>query len=268
MILLSIGLPVLVGGGVFAYLASTGAFAPHEPPVLSAAQQAAITAEFDERTDLIEQLDAKRAEYRTALSEWNTSEQWADDLRTDTGQPTPAVANPGGTTMPGGDPLGRAFLDSIGATDVTVAFEAGPDNCGYSSTQHDPNYVYSGGCFRDDYPNTLYMAWDDGAEDGVWSIFVHEAAHWYQSEHYAQATFLADYAGIAFDSYRDSWEADASCRAVYVWGMSLDDYEDGSSPCTVDGWYEGWIADFLTAKGARLTEPEPTSFEPMESSRP
>jgi hypothetical protein len=170
--------------------------------------------------------------------------------------------------MPGGDPYGRAFLDSIGATDVTVVFDAGPDNCGYYGNGGGYGYVYAGGCFRGDYANTLYMAWDPGAEDIVWPIFVHEAMHWFQAETYAQDTYLADFAGIDQSQYNERWEADASCRAVYVYGMSLSDYEGSSSPCTIDGWYEGFIADYLTSLGANLAEPDPATYELSESSRP
>jgi len=265
---LSLGLPILLAGGAAGYLWYTGAFSEPEPLRLSFAEVDLIDAELAERADLADQLATARADYRSQLSDWDQALQWAETDRAGTAQPAAAVSNPGGGAMPGGDPTGRAFLDSIGATDVTVFFEAGPENCGYSGTGGEENYLYAGGCFSTAYPNTLFMAWDDGADDMVWSIFVHEAMHWFQSEHYAEASYLASFAGIDFASYTPQWEADASCRAVYVHGMTLDDYVDSSSPCTVDGWYEGWIADYLASLGAHRGAPVAAEFEPLETSRP
>ncbi|CAN5335652.1 hypothetical protein BH09ACT5_BH09ACT5_18970 [soil metagenome] len=265
---LSLGLPVLVAAGVLGYLLATGAFAEPEPPELSAAQGERIEDEVAERSDLLEQLDERRDTFRTDLANWEQAAAWAEEARGAAGQPGAAVANPGGDALPGGDPTGRAFLDSIGATDVSVVFDAGPANCGYTANGHEDGYVYAGGCFNGEHPNTVYMAWDSGAEDMVWSIFVHEAMHWYQNEHYLQASYLADFAGIDAASYNDKWEADASCRAVYVYGMSLDDYVDSSSPCTIDGWYEGWLSDYLSSLGAKLDEPDPAAYELAETSRP
>lgn len=263
----SIGLPVLAAGGVLVYLFVTGAFADPEPPQLTASQSARIEEEVAERVDLLTQLDDQRDLYNTRKSDWDQSLQWANEHYATTTAPTPQVANPGGDAMPGDDPYGRAFLDSIGATDVTVLFDAGPENCGYAGDR-EYGYVYSGGCFNSQYPNTLFMAWDPGAEDSVWPIFVHEAMHWFQDTTYLQDEYLADFAGIDPASYNERWEADASCRAVYVYGIPLDDYVDTSSPCTIDGWYEGFIADHLTSLGAHLAEPLPADFEVEESSRP
>jgi len=265
---LSIGLPLLAAGGVVGYLAFTGAFAEPESPHLTASQADRIDDEIAEREDLLSQLDGRRSDYRTQLTQWNQSEQWARDFYADAAQPTAAVGNPGGGAMPGDDPYGRAFLDSIGATDVSVFFEAGPENCGYTGSGGGADFAYAGGCFRAEYPNTLYMAWDPQAESVVWPIFVHEAMHWFQDEKYVQATYLAEFAGIDASTYNERWEADASCRAVYVYGMSIDDYVDSSSPCTIDGWYEGWITDYLTSLGAHLTAPDPATFELAETSRP
>ncbi len=265
---LAVGVPVLAAAGVFAFLYFSGAFADPEPPQLTAAQADRIEDEVAEREDLLGQLDDKRGEFRTAVDQWDQSEAWAEEAHGPADQPAVAVPNPGGDAMPGDDPTGRAFLDSIGATDVSVVFDAGPDNCGYYGNGGQADYVYAGGCFRGDYANTLYMAWDSGAEDLVWAIFVHEAMHWFQAEKYTQATYLANFAGIEAASYNDKWEADASCRAVYVYGMSLDDYVDSSSPCTIDGWYEGWISDYLISLGADLAEPDPAAYELAETSRP
>lgn len=269
-ITLSVGLPLLAAGGLAGYLAIASALADARPPALSAAQSDSIEAELAEHADLLAQLDDQRDAYTTAVSQWDQSLSWAEEAHGPADQPAVAVANPGGDALPGGDPYGRAFLDSIGATDVVVVFDAGPDNCGYygNAGGGDSGYVYAGGCFRADHANTLYMAWDSGAEDIVWPIFVHEAMHWYQAEHYVQDTYLADFAGIDASTYNERWEADASCRAVYVYGMSISDYEGSSSPCTIDGWYEGFIADYLTSLGANLVEPDPATYELAEPSRP
>ena len=265
---LAVGVPVLVAAGVFAFLLLSGALADRKPPQLTASQSDRIEVEVAERGELLLELDDQREAYRTAEDQWDQSLAWAEDARGPADQPPVTVPNPGGEALPGGDPTGRGFLDAIGATDVQVVFDASADNCGYYGNGGRADYVYAGGCFQSAHPNTLYMAWDPGAEDIAWSIFVHEAMHWYQAEHYAQATYLADFAGIDEASYNEKWEADASCRAVYVYGMSIDDYVDSSSPCTIDGWYEGYIADYLTRLGAHLTEPDPATYEVAESSRP
>lgn len=266
---LAAGLPLLALAGVAGYLVLSGAFANPEPPHLTLVQASRIDSEVTERSDLLGKLNTQRDEYRNEVSQWEQSTAWTESDLQSADQPTPSVANPGGGAMPGGDPYGRAFLDSIGATDVTVFFEAGPENCGYyGDGGHDDGFVYAGGCFNGAYANTLFMAWDEGAEDIVWSIFVHEAMHWYQNEHYLQATYLANFAGIESGTYKERWEADASCRAVYVYGIPIAEYLDSSSPCTIDGWYEGFIGDYLTSLGAKLTEPDPATFELVEASRP
>jgi len=267
---LAIGIPVLLlaGGAVVVVLALLGTFAPPAPPQLSALDGQRIQAEVVERSDLLAQLDTARSQYRTDLDNWTNTATWAADDLAGTATPSASVANPGGDAMPGDDPYGRAFLDSIGATDVTVLFEAGPENCGYAGTGGEDGYVYAGGCFNGAYPNTLFMAWDPGAEDLVRSIFVHEAMHWYQNENYLQVEYLADVAGIDRGSYTERWEADASCRAVYVHGIPLEEYVGSSSPCTIDGWYEGFIEDYLAGLGAKVAEPDPASYEVAEASRP
>lgn len=265
---LAVGLPLLIAGGVVGVLAVAAALKEPEPPRLTASQSDRIEVEVAERGEVLLALDEKRDEYRTAEDEWDQSVSWAEDAHGPADQPVVAVPNPGGSALPGDDPAGRAFLDSIGATDVQVVFDAGPDNCGYYGNGGGPYTLYAGGCFRGEFPNTLYMAWDPGAEDVASAIFVHEAMHWFQAERYAQDTYLADFAGIDSASYSAEWEADASCRAVYVYGRSLADYADTTSPCTIDGWYEGWIADYLTSRGAQLTEPDPATYELAESSRP
>ena len=196
-ITLGIGIPVLLGGAGAGYLLISSALADGRPPALSADQRSSIQAELSEHADLLAQLDDQRAAYNTAVSQWDQSLSWAEDAHGPADQPSVAVANPGGDALPGDDPYGRAFLDSIGATDVVVVFDAGPDNCGFygNSGGGDSGYVYAGGCFRADHSNTLYMAWDSGAEDIVWPIFVHEAMHWYQDENYLQDEYLADFAG-------------------------------------------------------------------------
>jgi hypothetical protein len=267
---LSFGLPLFVAGGALGGLAlsfAASALIPAEEPRLTAAQVEVIDGEVAERAELLAQLDEQRDQYDTRVSDWEQSLAWADEYYALTDAPSVSIPNPGGDALPGDDPYGRAFLDSIGATDVTVFFEAGPENCGYYGSGGG-DQLYVGGCFDAAYPNTLFMAWDPGVESYVWPIFVHEAMHWFQDETYIQATYLADFDGIPFDQYSPTWEADASCRAVYVYGIPIEEYVDSTAPCTIDGWYEGYITDHLTALGADLDEPDPAAFELTESSRP
>ncbi len=267
VVALAVGLPVLVAGALLAVLLLSGAFAEPEPPALTATQSDRIGQEIDERAELLTELDSLRADYQERVARWDHAESSAQVHRTLTTQPVPSVANPGGTSMPGDDPDGRQFLDSIGATDVTVFFEAGAENCGFYGAGG-YGQVWSGGCVRGEYPNTLFMAWDPGAEPVVWPIFVHEAMHWYQDETYIEVVFVAEFAGVDPALWEPQWEADASCRAIAAYGLSIEDYADSSSPCTVEGWYEGWILTHMEALGATMGPPDPTTFELTESSRP
>lgn len=267
VVALAVGLPVLVAGAVVAFLLVSGVFAEPEPPALTATQSDRIGQEIDERAELLTELDSLRADYQERVARWDRAESSAQTHRTSTTQPIPSVANPGGTAMPGDDPDGRQFLDSIGATDVTVFFESGAENCGFYGAGG-YGQVWSGGCVRGEYPNTLFMAWDPGAESIVWSIFVHEAMHWYQNETYIEVVFVADLAGVDPAQWQTQWEVDASCRAIAAYGLSIEDYADSTSPCTVEGWYEGWILTHMEALGATMGPPDPSTFELTESSRP
>jgi len=76
------------------------------------------------------------------------------------------------------------------------------------------------------------------------------------------------WAGVTDDQYGPELEADASCRAVYVYGIPASDYVDTSSPCDVDGWYDGWLLDHLASLGVQVTEPMAADYEVLEAVRP
>ena len=235
---------------------------------LSPAQQALITAALDAQADTGAQIVAQRDAYRQAVGGWEADQAAAEAWLQTNDAPAASVANPGGTTIPGGDPDGQAFLDAIGATDVQVFFDAGTDNCGYTAVGDDPFSYSAGGCYDSRFRNWLFLAWERGGEELVWPVFVHEAMHWYQYQHYYPLFLSAGRAGVAHDAYRGAVESDASCRAVVVYGIDPAEYEGSSSPCDVDGWYEGWLRDAIAAHGVRVSEPVAAEFEVREAVRP
>lgn len=236
---------------------------------ITSPEQAEIVAAAFAAADVqIAATEAAAGEYRADRGAWDDDRAQVEQWKTGTDAPTPSVANPGGTAMPGGDPQGRAFLDSIGAGGVQLAFEAGEDNCGYALRESNAWDVAAGGCYNSGYPSWLFIAWDPGAESIVWPIFVHEAMHWYQYQNYYPDLLAADRAGVSHEQYGEQFEADASCRAVYTYGIPISEYADSSSPCTVDGWYEGWIRDYLGSLGVPVTEPVVADYEVSEVVRP
>lgn len=233
-------------------------------------QQNIVDQAFAARSDFVTEFDERSEALAQAQGEWDADassiEAWA--LTDET--PTVAVPNPGGNALPGNDPSGRAFLDSIGATDVQVIFDAGSENCGYTQASEgvDTDYwIVWGGCYNTGFRNWLFLAWSsDQASDELYPLLVHEAMHWYQYQNYYQMFVAADRLGIP--DYTSEIEADASCRAVYTHGVPLEAYEESSSPCWVDGWYEGWLPDFLADQGVPMAAPNPADYEVIDEVRP
>lgn len=250
-------LAVVVAGAI---TTAAPAPTPRLPTAVSAAQQQLIAQEVAQRADLLAQREERGAEYRDQLATWERVQQQAADFRASDRLPTPAIPNPGGTALPGDDPQGRALLDSIGATDVRVVFEAGPENCGYDGTV--------GGCYQPAYPDALFMAWSPGHRSLAWPIFVHEAMHWYQYEHSIELVYLASAAGIDPVVWTPQWESDASCRAVFEHGIPRSTFAGTSAPCSIDGWHDQWLTEYMVGLGLPTAAPDPEAFEVAEVVRP
>ena len=245
------------------------ALLPTNDPRVLGAQTAIIDTVLDSRTELDAQLLESNTQFQEQVSTWQSFEAGAASWR---GTITPAPAgepNPGGDAMPGEDPTGRAFLDAIGATGVTIAFDASGSNCGYSGIESNPPFTLSvGGCYNSAYRNTLFMAWDPGTEDSVWPIFVHEAMHWYQAEHHYELYFAIDEAGADQSAWSNALEVAASCRAVFQYGIPIEDFENTSAPCTALDWHDGWLVQQAAALGAMTLAPDPEAFEVLPVVRP
>lgn len=241
---------------------------PRPAPAVSAAQAGVIEQALADRADLAAQLDAAAAEYRADAADWQSYLDGAEQWRALTAAPPEPVPNPGGDAMPGDDPTGRAFLDSIGAGSVSVSFDAGERNCGYAGASS-PWMVAVGGCFSTQYPDTLFLAWDRGGEAAVWAIFVHEAMHWYQAEHGYELYLAVADARVDPAEWTAALEIDASCRAVFEHGIPIEDYESTSSPCSIGSeWHDGWLRDRAAALGAMVSAPDPESYEVLPEARP
>ncbi|MDF2555050.1 MAG: hypothetical protein K0R60_945 [Microbacterium sp.] len=234
---------------------------------VTTAQQGVVDAEFARIADVSARVQQQAAAYRDARSAWDSEQEQAATWRAGTTMPTASTPNPGGSGMPGADPTGRAFLDSIGAGQVQLVLDAGDDNCGYGGGDG-PNTLVVGGCFDTRFPNAVFLAWEPGTEDRVWAIFVHEVMHWYQYQTYYPAFLAAERVGVAGDAYSAQLEADASCRAVYVHGIPAWQYTTTSAPCTVEGWYDGWLIDHLASLGVPVAEPVAETYEVAAVVRP
>lgn len=242
---------------------------PHNDPRVLGAQTSIIDDVLESTSELDEQLEAANVDFESQVSTWQAFESGADQWRASIAAAPAGVANPGGDVMPGDDPTGRTLLDLIGATNVTIAFDAGGNNCGYSSIESDPPYSLAiGGCYNSAYRNTLFMAWDPGTEDSVWPIFVHEAMHWYQADRHYELYFAIENAGADQAAWSNLLEVDASCRAVFQFGIPIEDLEDTSAPCTALDWTDDWLVRQAAALGAMVAAPDPESFEVLEVVRP
>ncbi|MBZ4487923.1 hypothetical protein LQ938_12445 [Microbacterium sp. cx-55] len=235
---------------------------------VSAAQQSVVDAEFARISETTARIGEQATAYRDARASWDAEQEQAAQWRTGTTAPPDPVPNPGGTAMPGGDPTGRAFLDSIGAPQVQLVFDAGADNCGYEAGGSGPYTLVLGGCFDTRFPNSVMLAWEPGTEGRVWAIFVHEVMHWYQYQTFYPAFLAAQRVGVDGDAYGAQLESDASCRAVYQHGIPAWQYANSSAPCDVDGWYDGWFLDHLASLGVPVTEPVAEAYEVSPVVRP
>jgi hypothetical protein len=151
---------------------------------------------------------------------------------------------------------------------VQLVLDAGSDNCGYQAGGNGPYTLVLGGCFDTRFPNTVLLAWEPGTEDRVWAIFVHEVMHWYQYQTYYPAFLAAQRVGVDEDAYVTALESDASCRAVNLHGVPASQYATTSAPCSVDGWYDGWLLDQLASLGVPVIEPVAETYEVSAVTRP
>jgi hypothetical protein len=235
---------------------------------VSAVEQGVVDDAVAAAADTAAQIEAGRTALTDAQEIWDAGQAAMQSRETDDTAPAIESPNPGGDRIPGYEDRMRALLDEIGATDVQVIFDASGQNCGYAGGGADGSLV-AGGCYDSRYPDWLFLAWDRGlSAQFVWPIFVHEAMHWYQWEHYLPLFEVASRLGISDDAYRDQLESDASCRAVYEHGIPRSAYDNSSAPCDVDGWYEGWLVDQLAALGVPTTAPDPESYEVQAVMRP
>ncbi len=266
-------IPVLAGAltvalGITAVVGVEWLTADRRPSAITASQAGVIADVLAENRAFAADIRGARGEYVEAAAAWEADATWILQWLDEDAAPQSAVANPGGQSFPGDDPQGRAFLDSIGATDVQVIFDAGAENCGYASQDDGPRTLVVGGCYQTAYPDWLFVAWEPGIERLVWPMFVHEAMHWYQYQNYFPYLLAAERAGVSDEDYERALETDASCRAVYQHGIDRSAFANSSSPCDLEDWYEGWFVDQLAALGVRMSAPTPEEFEVSGVVRP
>jgi hypothetical protein len=235
---------------------------------VSTVERALIDETVAAASEVSAQIAARQQELLDAQTLWRETQQSVEVWRDDDADPAPAVPNPGGA-FPGGDAEERALLESIGASDVQVILDAGPENCGYAQGPPVAGWLAIGGCYNPNYRQWLFVAWDPGfGEDEIWPIFVHEAMHWYQWDRYADLFEAAARSGVSDAQYRAQIESDASCRAVFQHGVDRAAFDNSSAPCDVDGWHDGWLVEQLAALGVPTAAPDPAAYEVQEVVRP
>ena len=255
--------------GVIALPIAFEALIPRAEPRVIDAQREIIDEVLAVSTPIDVQLVDANAAFQADHDTWQSFEAGAASWRGTQDPPPAGAPNPGGDALPGDDPTGRAFLDSIGAVGVSVAFDSSANNCGYSGIGSDPPYFLAvGGCYNSAFRNTLFMAWDPGTEDSVWPIFVHEAMHWYQAEHSYELYLAVSEAGADQTAWSNALEVDASCRAVFQYGIPIESFADTSAPCTAADWHDGWLTAQAAALGAMVAAPDPEAFEVLPVVRP
>lgn len=266
-------IPVLAGVltvalGIAAVIGLEWLTADRRPTAVTASQADAIADVLAQNAAFAADIRHARGEYVEAAAAWEADAAWIAQWQEKDAAPQPAVPNPGGQEFPGDDPQGRAFLDSIGATEVHVIFDAGPENCGYAGQEDGPNTLVVGGCYQTAYPDWLFVAWESGIQRLAWPMFVHEAMHWYQYQNFFPHLLAAERTGITHDDYEWALETDASCRAVYQHGIDRSAFEGSSSPCDIQDWNDGWFVDQLVGLGVRTSAPTPEEFEVSAVVRP
>ncbi|WP_146197033.1 hypothetical protein [Serinibacter arcticus] len=126
-------------------------------------------------------------------------------------------------------------------------------NCGFGAPGAE-TFVYVG-CYQARYKDIVFVWWNDGSTEAQRKFLVaHEFSHWRQwNDHFAVMN-AASRQGFFTDSqaWRDAVESDASCRVLSWGGYSADVVSSSSTPCTTDGWYEGWLVDAGVALGVQL----------------
>ena len=266
-------IPVVAGAltvalGILAVAGVQWLTADRWPTAVTASQADAIADVLAQNAAFAADIRHARGEYVEAAAAWEADAAWIAQWQEKDAAPQPAVPNPGGQEFPGDDPQGRAFLDSIGATEVHVIFDAGPENCGYAGQEDGPNTLVVGGCYQTAYPDWLFVAWESGIQRLAWPMFVHEAMHWYQYQNFFPYLLAAERTGITHDDYEWTLETDASCRAVYQHGIDRSAFEGSSSPCDIQDWSDGWFVDQLVGLGVRTSAPTPEEFEVSGVVRP
>jgi hypothetical protein len=263
---------VLVLGGIGTGAAAWASWSDAQRDIeeareVSAVEQSIVDDAVAQVGEIAARIQTQSSAYHEAAALWSESEAAVAQWRAETVAPTPAVPNPGGEVLPGGNEAARALLDSIGASGVQLVFEAGEQNCGYHPAP--AGSLALGGCYNSRFRTSLFLAWDAGVgRDAIWPAFVHEAMHWYQWEHYYTMFQAADRLGIGQDAYLPQLEADASCRAVVVHGVPRTAYAASSAPCDVDDWHENWFVEELAALGVPQAAPEVERYEVQAVTRP
>lgn len=266
-------IPVLAGAltvglGILTVAGLEWLTADRRPTAITASQVDAVAEVFAQNRAVAADIRRARGEYVEAAAAWDADAAWVVQWQEEDASPQAAIPNPGGEEFAGDDPQGRAFLDSIGATDVQVIFDAGSENCGYAAQEDGPNTLVVGGCYQTAYPDWLFVAWEPGIQRLAWPMFVHEAMHWYQYQDFFPYLLAAERAGVSHDDYEWALETDASCRAVYQHGIARSAFEGSSSPCDIDDWHDGWFVDQLVGLGVRTSAPTPEEFEVSAVVRP
>ncbi|TGO04490.1 M78 family metallopeptidase domain-containing protein [Serinibacter arcticus] len=142
------------------------------------------------------------------------------------------------------------WLASTGVTGITVIPTDDPTlNCGLT----DGNITYAG-CYQDQHRMVVFVWWNaDSSEAERTFLVAHEFSHWVQWDRYFDVIYAAAQQGFnGTPDWRGLLESDASCRVLSWGGYDESVVASSSTPCTTEGWYEGWFLDRARAIGVQF----------------
>ncbi|ROR96499.1 hypothetical protein EDD28_1084 [Salana multivorans] len=141
-----------------------------------------------------------------------------------------------------------------GIPEITAVATDDPTlNCGFGYANSD-TFVHAG-CYQTNHRDIVFVWWNEDSTFAQREFLVaHEYSHWYQWHEHFDVMNAARLQGFFTDSqaWRDAMESDATCRVLSWGGYDATVAAESSTPCTTDGWYEGWLIDAAVALGVQL----------------
>ncbi|GMA30880.1 hypothetical protein [Litorihabitans aurantiacus] len=136
------------------------------------------------------------------------------------------------------------WLAKDGVTGITVIPTDDPSlNCGLNHP--DAGTWTVAGCYSTSHRDVIFVWWNsDSVRSERAFLVAHEYSHWIQWNNHFDVMHAASQQGFNENpAWYEATESDASCRLLSWGGYDEAIVANSSSPCTTDGWYEGWLED-------------------------